>query len=221
MNRSPRFFPGILLIILFVAAAFFFRNEILSFSGLVHTLDYEKAEALRLENLVLKTELETLREKDGAVRDFYATAKIYSRYPFNDRRLLTINLGEGSGMRVGMPVLVREGVLLGKISEVFGRQSSVETIFDPAWRSSVVIDKDTKALLEGGVMPKLTLISRDSTVGEGARVLNTSPEFPLELFVGEIKEVAPASDDVWLTAKVDTLYDIDDLDEVLVVTNFP
>ena len=52
-------------------------------------------------------------------------------------------------------------------------------------------------------------------------ILNTSPEFPLGLLLGEVRNVAPASDDVWLTAKINTLYNLDDLSEVLVVTNFP
>lgn len=212
---------GILLILLFVAAAFFYRNEILSFSGLIHSLDYEKLEALQLENLVLKTELEALEGKSETISDSYAAAKIYSRYPFNDRRLVTINLGEEDGVREGMPVLAREGVLLGKVSEVFGRQSVVETIFDPGWRSSVVVGEVTKALLEGGVTPILTLISKESAVSPGDRVLNTSPEFPLELLLGEIKEVTPALNDVWLTAKINTFYNLDDLTEVLVVINFP
>ena len=221
MTKSPRFFLGILLIFVFVLAAFFYRNEILNLSGIIHSLDYEEVEALRLENLALKIELEALKEKSQVALDSYAAAKVYSRYPFNDRRLLTINLGEKDRVRIGMPVLAMEGVLLGRVSEVFGRQSSVETIFDPAWRSSVVVGKETKALLEGGVTPTLNLISKESVVGAGDLILNTSPEFPLGLLLGEVRNVAPASDDVWLTAKINTLYNLDDLSEVLVVTNFP
>jgi rod shape-determining protein MreC len=219
--RSPRFFLGALLVLILIFAAFFYRNEILSFSGIIRSLDYEKLENLRLENLALKNELEILKEKGESVQNFYVAAKIYSRYPFNDRRLITINLGEKEGVRVGMPVLAKEGVLLGKINQVFGRESLVETVFDPAWRSSVIVGEKTQALLEGGARPLLTLIARESVVSPGDLVLNTSPEFPLELLLGEIKEVKPASDDIWLVAELDTLYNPEDLTEVLVVTNFP
>jgi cell shape-determining protein MreC len=229
MTKSPRFFLGVFFIIILVLTAFFYRNEILYFLGVVRSLDYEELEALRLENLSLKEEIELLRERDEeSPEDLYVTARVYSRYPFNDRRLVTIALGEKDGISEGMPVLVMRGVLLGKVKKVFGRQAEVETIFDPAWRSSVVISSEgepsalgTRALLEGGTTPILTLISRDSAVSVGAPVFNTSPEFPLKLLLGEISQVRPASDDIWLTAELNTLYNPENLSEVLVVINFP
>ncbi|MBI4034090.1 MAG: hypothetical protein HY378_00895 [Candidatus Brennerbacteria bacterium] len=218
---SARSLLGLFLLIAAVLAVFFYRNEVLSFVGLVRSLDYEKLDALQLENLALKTELEALREGEEIIGDSHLTAKIYSRYPWNDRRLIIVNLGKEDGVRSGMPVVARERVLLGKVKTVFVRQSVVETIFDPAWRSSVVIEPGTKALLEGGPRPTLTLISKESAVASGARVFNTSPEFPLGLLLGEVREAELAPDGVWLRAPLETLYVPENLSEVLIITNFP
>ncbi len=230
ITKSPRFFLGILFIVVLLLTTFFYRNETLSFLGVIRSFQYEELEALELENLVLRAEVEELREKSDAVGDSYVEAKVYSRYPFNDRRSVVVNLGGKDGIRKGMPVLAREGVLLGKVKSVFGRQSLVETIFDPAWRSSAIIggpggsgesSVGVKALVEGGINPSLTLISKESIIVPGDRVWNISPEFPFGLLLGELSKVKPTSDDIWLAAELHTLYDFEDLTKVLIVTNFP
>ena len=222
MTKSPRNFLGIIVVVIFAALAFFYRNEILYLVGAVRSFDYEELQALELENKALRSELNELREEKNIISDSYLRAKVYSRYPFNNHRLIIVNLGEADGVRVGMPVLAREGVLLGRVKSVFGRQSVVETVFDPAWRSSVIIGPEkVKALVEGGVTPSLTLITKGSVISPKDAVLNTSPEFPLGLFLGEVGEIKPTADDIWLTAGLKPLYEPEGFTEVLIVVNFP
>lgn len=229
--KSPRFFLSLVLAAVFVLTLFF--NRVLIFQGLNSfrslvfgffnkSFDYQRFRELEAENKGLKAELQRFKEKyQLSASESYITGRVYSAYPFSDRRLIVIDLGEGNGVKSGMPVLAKEGVLLGKIKDVRNSLSIVETIFDPKWRSSVVMGGKTKALLEGGVTPVLTLIPKDAEIISGEEVFNTSPEFPLGLFLGRVKKVRAEKSDVWQSAELEILYKPEELNEIFVVKNFP
>ncbi len=228
--KSPRFFLATLLVLVLVLTVFFYRGALFQILNNFRSRDYEKLRELVLENEGLKAELQTLKEKiRQADNSSLIPARIYSSYPWNDRRLLVVDLGESNGILTGMPVLVKAGVLLGKVKEVRRKESVVQTIFDPAWRSSVIITTystprergEVKALLQGGAVPTLTLIAKEAVIAPGDKVFNTSPEFPLGLFVGRVAEIEASPTDVFKKAQLSTLYEPEELDEVLVLTNFP
>jgi|GEM_PF-796533 len=149
-------------------------------------------------------------------------ATLYSRYPFNDKNLITIEGGEQDGLARYMPALFREGALLGKITNVSRTQSEIETIFDSAWRSSVYIGSSKiKAVLRGGDTPTLEFIPKDAKIQKGDAVVNSSPDFPLNLFIGSISSISDKENELWMSADVNTGYSFDDVKSVFVITNFP
>jgi cell shape-determining protein MreC len=188
------------------------------------SFNYKNFEKLILENESLKQELAASKNKSAYFSNQfgYLKVKIYSRYPFNDRARLTIAAGSLDGLRAGLPVLAANRILLGKVVETSRMESEVQTIFDASWRQSVGIGgSKIKALLKGGTNPVLTFIPPDAAIAAGDEVINLSPEFPFGFLVGKI--LAPEKDaaGVWLNTKVDIPYDLDNLDEVIVVLNFP
>lgn len=192
------------------------------------SLSYVNFQEIRLENQSLKQELENIKSKlteRGKItaNDLnYLEANVYSRYPFNDRQLLIIDRGSNDNLKVGMPVFAEKNILIGQISGVRGRQAEVQTIFDPAWRSSVAIGKSKiRALLKGGYYPKINLIPQDAILSAGDEIFNLSPDFPLKAFIGILKDVREDPGGVWQSANVSVDYKIENLDKVLVVTNFP
>ena len=68
------------------------------------------------------------------------TAQVIGDSPSNFSQTVEINQGEGSGIRVGMPVLNAAG-LVGKVTQVFDDRSIVMLITDPAYALSVKIVK--------------------------------------------------------------------------------
>ncbi|MDI6820672.1 MAG: rod shape-determining protein MreC [Patescibacteria group bacterium] len=186
----------------------------------------EKSEVFKvieIENNRLKLELSALREeKIKSSLSQYRKARVYSRYPFNDRARLIIDLGLRDGIKEGMPIVLMPGVILGKVIEVKKNQSEVITLFDPEWRSSVAIGLlRAKALLKGGKEPKLELIPRDIQLKEGDDVLNISPELPMNFSLGSLNNLSEAPHEVWRTADLETNYNPEIIEEVLVVFDFP
>lgn len=202
----------------------FFRNNLWSFlTNLKNPADSQIIQNLKLENEKLKIELENLKRGDSNILRFqYLPAQIYSRYPFNDRNLIVINVGSADDLREGLPVLAREGILLGRVSSVKRTQSEIQTIFDSNWRSSVGIGNTRiKAVLKGGFTPKLELIAKDEEILQGDDIFNLSPDFPLNLKIGNIKNLESTTDNLWRSANLEIPYKIDELNEVLLVLDFP
>lgn len=224
--KSLKIFLNILLSLLFLSALFFFRPAINDFyhklRGEVYGDDLNDSllreiDWLKLENKNLKD-----RDREDTSNSSYKNGNIYSEYPFNDRRLLVIDLGSKDGIKPGMPVITYDHTLIGKINSVTASESAVQTIFDPAWQSSVAIgEKRVKAVLKGGNSPSLELIPKDSVFSGGETVVNISKELPYNFLLGEIVGMSLVSNEVWQTAKLKMLYDLENLSQVRVVLNFP
>lgn len=178
----------------------------------------------------LRTEVEALRTEravllEAGIPPFSADLKrfpVHSRYPYGAEGLLTIAGGVEEGVKEGAPVLATPGTLLGKVTRVERSQSEVMTIWNPAWRSSVGFESTgTKALLEGGESPLITLIPRGKEPAEHTRVMNVDPAFPFGLFLGVVGAMEEDRADPWREAPLEASYHESDLLEVLVLVNFP
>lgn len=176
-------------------------------------------QSLRLENESLKFQLERLAGQATEATPGSVRAEVYSSYPFNDQAKIVINKGSSDGLREGLPVLAAPDILFGIITKVEDGLSEVQTVFDPAWRSSVGISPaNVKALLIGGPTPVLDFIAKDSLPAAGATVVNLSPEYPYGLLIGRVGEVGNRETEPWATASLQVPYNLNALNEVLVLT---
>lgn len=184
---------------------------------------YEELSLARTELAALRVERATLIE--AGIPPFSADLRkipVYSRYPYGVGGLLTIAGGSESGIKEGFPVFATPGTFLGKVTRVERARSEVMTIFNPAWRSSVRFGtSDTKALLEGGESPLLTLIPRGKEPAELTGVINIDPAFPFGIFMGMSGTVKGDGAEPWNMASLEVPYRESDLQEVLVLVNFP
>lgn len=176
-----------------------------------------RAEVYRLEAL----DEQTFRNSDSVV------ASVFSKYPFNFKNEILIDVGENGALEFGQPVvflggsgLYPRGLLLGKVDKVFRDSSLVRTVFDKEWQSSVRIGKKGYlALLQGGGEPVIRLIPKDAKISVGDVVYSVQPEFPNSLPVGEVSEVGLSSDQVFQEAKLSFPYDFSNIKAVAVLTN--
>ena len=186
-------FKKYLISILILAALFliwFYRGPI--FIGLDKIKNpNQEIKELQLKNQGLEQEVAALRNKlELNSHQPLLTAQVFSRYPYNDNQNLIIDLGSKDGVKVGQPVLAAENYLLGKVVSVKTKTSEIKTIFSPDWRSAVYIGpQKIDALLAGGRQPTLELIPADAKINLTAEVVNASPNFPLNLFIGRVAEI--------------------------------
>jgi cell shape-determining protein MreC len=195
-------------------------NWLRSFSD--SSFNYGAYEALKLENAGLKLEIEKIKSAKEADSPEYLTAMVYSRYPFNDRSTIVLNLGSADGVTTTMPVLAAKNILAGKILSVKKTQSEVQTIFDPAWRSAVAVgEKRAKAVLAGGNPPYLDFVPKDSPIKVGDEIYNISAEFPLDISLGTVLNLDIKPQNPWIKAQVKMSYNPEDLDKAMILKNFP
>lgn len=207
-----------LLLIAVIVFLWFYRFDAAQLIGGWRNPDYQEFQALKLENESLKFQLATFQNQAVQEENKYLVGELYSFYPFSDQAKLIINLGEKDGLREGLAVLAADGIFLGKISAVKKNLSEVQTIFDSGWRSSVGIGENKiKALLVGGNKPALTLIAKEILPKVDDEVINLSPEYPYGLLIGRVSEVKIEQAEPWVSASLETFYNLNFLEKVLVV----
>ena len=189
----------------------------------VNDLEIEN-QNLRVENAILKSELEkqTGELSEGWLAGYqYKTAAVYATYPFNFRHFLTINKGSKDGLKLNMPVLVGQGVLLGKVTEVFPKYSLVRTIFDPEWEMAVRVGgTGVDALLRGGLTPVISLIDKKLSVKSGDSVYSSGTGFPYGLAIGEVGRLSYSDSDLFKRSDLALPYAVGNLKEILVIVNY-
>ena len=199
-----------------VSPSLAFIQSSLSFSGQSFDpkeLAYENAR-LRAQILALT---KTSCEYTTSDRKFIK-AQVYSTYPFNNRDLITLNVGSRDGVVSGMNIVVDDIFLLGQITEVFETHSFARTIFDTGWQIPVKIGPlGTDALLAGGRSPRLTLIVKDASISSRASVYATAKDFLYGFTIGEVFEVYDNPNNSFKEASIDLPYEVGTITDVSVL----
>lgn len=183
------------------------------------------AEELAFENVRLEAEISVLRSAPeiSTAGDYtYLTARVYASYPLSSRNLLTLAAGSRDGVRAGAPVTLGRSILVGEVVEVYTRSSVMRTIFDAEWSSSVKIGaKGADALLQGGTLPRLTMIEKGASLGEGDAAISASHAYPYGLRIGEVRRIRDITEGTFREAELATPYAVRDLDAVEIILDFP
>ncbi len=175
-------------------------------------------EDLRKENEDLRRQLDlSPREEFDLVAAFVIAQDWQGR-----TNLMVINKGEKNGIKKGMPVIVYDKNLLGKVSEVFGNSSVVRLHSDPQSFINVeVMENGAKGILRGdfGLGTIMDMIGQNYEIKAGYRVITSGlgDESPRGLFVGTIKEVRDSPDRLFKQALISPPFDAMDIRSVFVI----
>ncbi|PIR88177.1 MAG: hypothetical protein COU10_00690 [Candidatus Harrisonbacteria bacterium CG10_big_fil_rev_8_21_14_0_10_45_28] len=196
-------------------APFIFIRSILARENITHQLV-----GLQLENQDLRAQIEILRNRPAVIKDGGITmilAKVYSNYPVNNANKILVHAGTDSGLEIGAVATTGEGIFLGEVVEVFDKISVVRTIFDPDWELPVKIGASrVDALLVSGILPKLTLISKNKTVSVGAPIYLADKNYPYGLTIGTVSEVVASENERFDSALLSTPYEKSGLDAIYI-----
>ncbi len=154
----------------------------------------------------------------------YVTADVVSRDPSLFLRYVLLNKGSRDGLVRGMPVVTDKG-LVGQITEVTPNASKVLLITDAT--SAVAVRLQTSRA-EGMVTGqqsgelRLNFISVDVDLKPDEIILTSGlgGQFPTGLVVGRVVSTRKRTFDVFQEADVKSAIDFNQLETVLIITNF-
>lgn len=138
---------------------------------------------------------------------------------------LIIDKGEKNGLKPGMPVIISNGILAGKITEVYPTSARVALISDKNSAVNAEIeDSGARGILRGayGLGLEMDMISQSEVVKEGDTVITSGlgGDMPRGLYVGKIKEAGQSADKLFQQASLISPVDFPSLRVVFAVKGF-
>lgn len=154
----------------------------------------------------------------------YIGASVIGRDPSPFVKYIHINRGSDDGIQRGMPVVTQQG-LVGRVSKVTASAALVQLITDPGVTVNVRLEPTrAEAKLSGSITGdiELDLIPQDANIQTGDLVLTSGlgGNYPPDILVGQITGVRQQDYDLFQSASMQPVVDFDQLEIVLVITNF-
>ncbi len=138
---------------------------------------------------------------------------------------ILIDKGSNRGIKKGMAVIVSDGVLVGKVSEVFPDTAKVALIIDQ--ESAVngeVLESGAKGIVKGnyGLGTTMDMISQTEVVKEGDTVITSGlgGGLPRGLFIGKVGQVKQSEDKLFQQASIFAPAGFSSLKVIFVVKGF-
>lgn len=173
------------------------------------------------ENKLLRQELGLLPRKNYDLEASFVIAQD----PQGLGNYLLIDKGDKNGLKAGMPVIISNGILTGKITEVFPTNAKVALISDKNSAVNAEIeDSGAKGIARGvyGLGLMMDMISQSEVVKEGDTVITSGlgGDMPRGLYVGKIKEAGQSADKLFQQASIISPVDFSSLRVVFAVKGF-
>jgi rod shape-determining protein MreC len=193
------------------------------------------ADSLMIENVRLKeieSENETLRQllnfTQAHPTHTYKAAEVKGRVigrdPSNFRSYLIIDIGYEQEIEPGMPVVTDRG-LVGRVTDVGSNWAKVMLIIDPSSSVNALVQTSrATGVVEGQVGESLVMkyIPQGETVNVNDIILTSGlgGNFPKKLIIGQVTSVYQRDIEMFQQADIRPTVDFNNLEIVLVITNF-
>ena len=154
----------------------------------------------------------------------YIGGSVIGRDPSPFVKYIQINRGSDDGLRRGMPVVTQQG-LVGRVAQTTASASLVQLITDSSTIINVRLEPErVDAVLNGSITGDITLdfIPQEANIKPGDLVLTSGlgGNYPPNILIGQITSVRSQDYDLFQSASVQPLVDFDQLEIILVITNF-
>ena len=154
----------------------------------------------------------------------YVAATVIGRDPNPFLKYILIDQGSDAGLRNGMPVVTAQG-LVGRVDAVTAQAARVQLITDPASVVNVRLQSiEQEAQLAGSLTGELSLdmVPQDANVTPGTLIVTSGlgGTYPSNILVGQVLSVRKLENDLFQTALVQSAVDFNNIQAVLVITNF-
>jgi len=197
------------------------KQELAEMKAASRQAEYDREENARLRELL------DLREQR---RDFYfESALVVESDVSNWSSLLTIDKGTAHDVAVGDCVITEAGYLVGVVTEAGLNWSTVRTVLDSETSvGAMVFRSGTSAValgdfaLMGQGKLKLGYLGADPDLMSGDLIVTSGlgGYYPSQLVIGYVEEVGTSDDGLAQYAVIQPEVELEDLQEVFVVTDF-
>lgn len=183
------------------------------------SVDQSKSKSLEEENALLKRELNFV---DEAKKRFVA-ARIITGVSDPLSQTVIIDRGAKDGIVPGLAVVADQGILVGKVSEVFDDYAKVTLLNDNKSRVAATVQNldHTVGLVEGqyGLSFAMTNIPQNQDIRQGDLVVTSGLEgqIPKDLLIAKVESVKTVESEIFKTAILQPIIPLSNLSYVLVI----
>lgn len=174
----------------------------------------------KIENATLREQLELIPKKKFNLEASFVIGQDPQRF----ESWIMIDKGSSAGLKEGMPVIVSDGILVGKISEVYGNTAKVNLLTGSGSAINAVdIETEAKGIIRGeyglgtifDLVAQTDIINNDDTIATSG----LGGDFPKGLLIGKVQEIRATQDKLFQQAVVMPRVKYSRLDVVFVVKN--
>jgi len=184
-----------------------------------------KGQVALLENE--KKENEKLRSELGLIprAEFNLEASfVIGQDPQKQGDWLLIDKGSAGGIRENMPVIVSNGIIVGRISEVSLNSARVELLsYAKSSLNANDLETGAKGIIRGefGLGIIMDMISQKDTINTGDTVVTSGlgSNMPKGLLVGRVQDVQPTADKLFQQAVIAPEVQYSKLDVIFIIKN--
>jgi len=175
-------------------------------------------QGVKKENDIFRQQLELIpREKFNL-----ESSLVIGQDPQGLGSWIIIDKGRADGIEIGMPVIVSEGILIGKIDEVNSDSSKVNLLTDSASAVNATdLETDARGLVRGafGLGLFLDMVAQTDILNKGDTIVTSGlgGEFPKGLLIGNIQEVRDSPDKLFQQAIIAPRVKYQELEVVFVI----
>jgi len=160
----------------------------------------------------------------GKPENIYIAAAVIGRDPSPFLQYIIIDKGSDVGLRRGMPIVTEQG-LVGRVDAVISNAARVQLITDASSVINVVLkESEAEGVLTGSVTGDVTveMISQDIILVNGDIILTSGlgGNYPSNILIGQVTAIKKLETDLFQSTSVQTAVDFNNLQAVLVITNF-
>lgn len=179
------------------------ENEILFKENQKLVADNAMLNDTKNENAMLREQLDLLpRDRYGLVASF-----VVSRDPNGTGNWLEIDKGSDDGIRQGMPVIISNGILIGRVQRVEAKISEVILLTNPkSTINATTTENGAKGVVKGeyGLGIILDMILQTDSIKSGDSVVTSGigSEIPRGLYIGVVQDINSSDDHLFQQATI-------------------
>lgn len=182
-----------------------------------------KLKSVQAENNKLRENLNFFKEKDFG----YVVADIIAEGLENNintkNNSLIIDKGSQDGIAIGLAAVNKEGIIIGKITEVKKDISKVSllTSGDCLFAAAILGESQTIGITEGelNLTIKMNFIPQKKNIKIKDQVITSGleKEVPKGLLIGEVSQINNNKNNIWQSVVIEPLVDFKELDIISVI----